>query len=160
MTDIQHIKGTSNILAHLSRNIAVIDISSGIDFEAIVSVQKNDEELRQFLQQETSSLQMKAIYIPQTKTSLWYDISMENIFIYSKKPQQSTLSIVSKLLAGLSEKLRFSWHQQGYIRLDMPLSNMSKTKVVRHMKSAPAFFSILDTQFDHVHIDITACQGY
>lgn len=87
MTDIQHIKGNSHILAHLSRNIAVSDISSGIDFEAIVSVQKNDEDLRQLLQQETSSLQMKAIYIPQTKTSLWYDVSMGNIFIYSKKPR-------------------------------------------------------------------------
>lgn len=44
---------------------------------------------------------------------------------------------LSKLLADLYVKITFG--QQGYKRLDTPLSGQ-KAKVVRHMKAAPAFF--------------------
>ena len=82
-TDIRHISGKDNIVADaLSR---IMDVSKGIDFQALALSQDQDEELQNYLQ-PNSSLILTKVLILKTDVSIYYDVSSKMTRPFITKP--------------------------------------------------------------------------
>ncbi|XP_076660583.1 uncharacterized protein LOC143363941 [Halictus rubicundus] len=69
-TDIRHVSGKDNVIADALSRIA--EISSTVDYVKLAESQQQDEELRMFLQSD-SSLVLKRVALPGTSTELYCD---------------------------------------------------------------------------------------
>jgi len=75
-TDIRHVSGEDNVVADaLSR---VEEVERTLDFEAWAAAQHENEELQQYLE-EDSPLLMKKVRIPDTDVAVFCDVSTQTV---------------------------------------------------------------------------------
>ncbi|RVE51202.1 hypothetical protein evm_004167 [Chilo suppressalis] len=71
--DIKHISGKENITADALSRVEVISIPP--DFETIAQKQHNDPEIRELLENNSSSLKLQKVPVPGTDITLYCDVS-------------------------------------------------------------------------------------
>lgn len=92
-TDIRHIKGSENIIADMLSRIESIE-NDQIDYEELAKLQTTDEELKKFINNNNSSLQLKKIQIPNTNAKIYCDISTKQIRPFIVKEMRKKYSII------------------------------------------------------------------
>ena len=163
-SDIRHVKGVENPVADaLSRiELNALTQHQGIDFEDMARAQANDPDLAQF-QRPSSSLQLEAVPVPASTTTLTCDLStgIPRPFV-----PQSFRRIVFNSLHSLShpgvratERLvtaRYVWPN---IKADVrkwarTCVQCQRSKVQRHTVTPLSTFSTPDARFDIIHLDL------
>ena len=158
-TDIRHISGKDNVVADTLSRITQV---SAIDYKQLAQNQQNDEELANLLQ-SNSSLEFKQCNLPNSKHSIYCDVSTPKIRPYI--PQQlrrevfNTIHNLSHPSHKTTRKLiadRFVWPS-----MNRDITSWSKSclacqssKISRHTKSPVGNFEPSSRRFADVHVDI------
>lgn len=160
-TDIVHIKGEHNIIADTMSRIESITIET--DYAPIAESQTSDDELRQLLHSDATSLDLQKITIPGTNTSLICDMSTGRPRPYLTPPfRHSSFNQLHNLShPGIKATLklvadRFVWPG---MRKDCRLWAQTcipcqQNKITRHTNTPLGNFSTPTRRLKHVHIDI------
>uniref|UniRef100_A0A5S6QC46 RNA-directed DNA polymerase n=1 Tax=Trichuris muris TaxID=70415 RepID=A0A5S6QC46_TRIMR len=160
-TDIQHVKGSANVVADaLSRTNAISVVS--LDYTALAQSQENDAELQNLLAQG-SSLRLQQVPIPGADVNLYCDMSTPRPrpFITAPFRRQAFDSLHdlshpgSKASARLVAE-RFVWP---HVKKDCHAwarvcQQCQRAKISRHVVSPPTHFCMPQARFQHVHLDI------
>lgn len=161
-TKIIYLPGKENIVADLLSRIEQID-SKSIDYRKIATAQENDDELKEFLASDKTSLQLKSVNIPDTDITLMCDTSGKNIRPFI--PNQFR-SLVLEQIHGLSHpgvrattKLvqeRFVWPnlQRSCKEFVKHCIACQKCKIQRHTKAPVTQYGTKCDRFEHVNVDI------
>jgi len=139
--------------------------------EELARQQETDEELKKLLQDGTHSLQLRKLRLDDTDTSIYCDISAEEIRPYMPKSLRNQIFDTTHGLSHPSERStkhliskRFIWPgiNKDITEYETCLQ-CQKNKIHRHNK-IPEHIPIPDTRFDHIHLDIIVplsnIQGY
>ncbi|GFS55033.1 transposon Tf2-6 polyprotein [Trichonephila clavipes] len=163
-TNIQHVPGTRNLVADALSRIEIDSISqaSCLDYKDIAAAQLVDEELKQLLETNSTSLTLKQQYFPLEDITLTCDVSTNVFRPFIPKDYRK---IVFQHLHGLSHpgiaastKLatqRFVWPN---IRRDIKTWVNSyhpcqRSKIYRHTKAPIGTFALPDARFSQIHVD-------
>ncbi|GFX44634.1 transposon Tf2-6 polyprotein [Trichonephila clavipes] len=163
-TNIQHVPGTQNLVADALSRIEIDSISqaSCLDYKDIAAAQLVDEELKQLLETNSTSLTLKQQYFPLEDITLACDVSTNVFRPFIPKDYRK---IVFQHLHGLSHpgiaastKLatqRFVWPN---IRRDIKTWVNSchpcqRSKIYRHTKAPIGTFALPDARFSQIHVD-------
>ncbi|GFT80927.1 transposon Tf2-6 polyprotein [Trichonephila clavipes] len=163
-TNIQHVPGTQNLVADALSRIEIDSISqaSCLDYKDIAAAQLVDEELKQLLETNSTSLTLKQQYFPLEDITLTCDVSTNVFRPFIPKDYRK---IVFQHLHGLSHpgiaastKLatqRFVWPN---IRRDIKTWVNSchpcqRSKIYRHTKAPIGTFALPDARFSQIHVD-------
>lgn len=159
-TDIRHIAGKDNVVADtLSR---IEEVSTPIDFTLLSQSQDNDSELKQLLEGKTS-LNLRKMTIPGTHLQLYCDDNNNTFRPFVTKPFRfkvfESLHSLSHPGTSATAKLvaqRFVWPG---IRKDcrkwaQSCQACQRSKITRHVTTAPGNFSLPRSRFTTVHIDL------
>ena len=159
-SDIRHIAGDDNVVADaLSR---VDEIIVAVDFAALATSQKRDDELKNF-DENASGLNLKLIPIPSTDVSLLCDVSTNNVRPYVttefRKMAFKSIHNVAHLGVKATQRAltqRFVWPGiksdcSAWVRACV---QCQKSKVQRHVSAPVGKFNIPRGRFDHIHIDL------
>ena len=164
-TDIQHISGHNNPVADALSRIELNAITSQppvIDFTQLAAAQKEDSQLQQ-LTQDNSSLSLKSMPAPTTDVMLLCDVSTGTPHPYVPYKFRKTIfnSLHSLSHPGIraTQKLittRYVWPN---INSDVrkwarSCLQCQRSKVHRHTVSPMSTFATPDARFDHLHVDI------
>ena len=164
-TDIQHISGHNNPVADALSRIELNAITSQppvIDFTQLAAAQKEDSQLQQ-LTQDNSSLSLKSMPAPTTDVMLLCDVSTGTPRPYVPYKFRKTIfnSLHSLSHPGIraTQKLittRYVWPNinsdvQKWARSCL---QCQRSKVHRHTVSPMSTFATPDARFDHLHVDI------
>ena len=161
-TDIRHISGKNNVVADtLSRmEIGSIQTPSTIDFNAIATAQKDDEELQQLTE---TSLKLQPLPLPTSESTILCDTSTSNPRPYipakfrrvvfdalhnlSHPGINATQQLITERFVwpGINKDVR-SWTKR--------CLQCQRCKVHRHTKTPIGTFATPDARFDHIHIDL------
>ena len=163
-TNITHISGCQNSVADaLSRITAnAISVHPPIDFTEIANAQKDDAELQQLIE-SNSSLSFKEVPVPTTDVTMICDISTGTPRPYIPPKFRQTIfdSIHSLSHPGIraTQRLvtkRYIWPKinQDVRRWARSCIQCQRSKVQRHTVSPLSTFATQDTRFDQVHVDI------
>ncbi|GFU71041.1 transposon Tf2-6 polyprotein [Trichonephila clavipes] len=162
-TNIQHVPGTQNLVADALSRIEIDSISkaSCLDYRNIAAAQLLDEELKQLLESNSTSLKLKQQYFPLEDVNLTCDVSTNVSRPFIPKDYRK---IVFQHLHGLSHpgiaasiKLvtqRFVWLN---IRRDIKARvnsycHCQRSKIHRHTKAPIGTFALPDARFSRIHI--------
>ncbi|GFU65170.1 transposon Tf2-9 polyprotein [Trichonephila clavipes] len=162
--NIQHVPGTQNLVADALSRIEIDSISqaSCLDYKDIAAAQLVDEELKQLLETNSTSLTLKQQYFPLEDITLTCDVSTNVFRPFIPKDYRK---IVFQHLHGLSHpgiaastKLatqRFVWPN---IRRDIKTWVNSchpcqRSKIYRHTKAPIGTFALPDARFSQIHVD-------
>ena len=75
-TDIRHIPGKNNVVADTLSRLETISVPDSLNYEELSSEQANDDELQDLLNNpDKHSLQLIAIQLPDTETTIYCDTS-------------------------------------------------------------------------------------
>ncbi|GFX06805.1 transposon Tf2-9 polyprotein [Trichonephila clavipes] len=163
-TNIQHVPGTQNLVADALSRIEIDSISqaSCLDYKDIAAAQLVDEELKQLLETNSTSLTLKQQYFPLEDITLTCDVSTNVSRPFIPKDYHK---IIFQHLHGLSHpgiaastKLatqRFVWPN---IRRDIKTWVNSchpcqRSKIYRHTKAPIGTFALPDARFSQIHVD-------
>lgn len=160
-TDIRHISGSANIVADTMSRVDALSAANSIDLHTLATDQKNDNELRELLD-NNQSLQLELIPVPGSDVKIYCDTS-------SKSPRPyvpaSLRHQVFNALHNLSHpgikasavlvSSRFVWPS---IRKDCrswarSCLSCQRSKISRHVHSPLSTFSSPSSRFSHIHID-------
>ncbi|GFX15614.1 transposon Tf2-6 polyprotein [Trichonephila clavipes] len=161
---MQHVPGTQNLVADALSQIKIDSISkaSCLDYKDIAAAQLVDEELKQLLESNSTSLTLEQQYFPLEDITLTCDVSTNVSRPFSPKDYRR---IVFQHLHGLSHpgiaastKLitqRFVWPN---IRCDIKAWVNSchpcqRSKIHRHTKAPIGTLALPDARFSQIHID-------
>lgn len=165
-TDIRHISGENNVVADmLSRPVEAI---TALDYNALVSHQAKDFELRQLLE-NGSSLQLKQVCVPGSLSKVYCDLSgpaprpyltpefrrlvFDSIHGLSHPGVKATQKLVSQ---------RFVWPSMRRDCRDWCRSciHCQRSKVSRHVNSPLEAFPRPTQRFAEVHVDLVGPMPY
>ena len=162
-TNIQHISGENNVVADALSRIEEIVVPSTIPYEEIAQAQKNDQELFDLITSSQTSLKLKEIQTEFSKVPLVCDVSNDTVRPYIPKSFRKAVfdEIHNLSHPGIKVTINliaksFVWP---YMRRDctkwaQTCTACQKSKVWRHNKSPIGEFSIPNTRFTHLNIDI------
>lgn len=163
-SDVQHISGCNNEVADALSRVATIAFPDSLDFAAIAAEQAGDEELKQLLNSERTSLKLELKPLPGTQTQIYCDVSLEGRvrpYIPAKFRWKvlATLHKVSHPGVRGSRKLlgdRFVWPSMNtdVRKFVQACDDCQRSKIHRHTSSPFQNFKIPKTRFQHVHIDL------
>nr|CAH8856759.1 unnamed protein product [Trichobilharzia regenti]CAH8862441.1 unnamed protein product [Trichobilharzia regenti] len=161
-TDIQFIKGDSNIVADSLSRCDVNHLSSiDISLDNIAKLQKNDAELHTC--RRNSSLQLQDVPIPLSDTTIVCDVStgvhrpfvplscrktlFEHLHSLSHPGVRATVKLISE---------RFVWPKMNsdIRKWARQCLQCQRSKVHHHTVTPPKQFNLPDKRFQHVHIDV------
>ncbi|GFT99373.1 hypothetical protein TNCV_1221691 [Trichonephila clavipes] len=163
-TNIQHVPGTQNLVADALSRIEIDSISqaSCLDYKDIATAQLVDEELKQLLESNSTSLTLKQQYFPLEDITLTCDVSTNVSRPFIPKDY---LKIVFQHLHGLSHpgiaastKLATQRFVLPNIRRDIKTWVNSchpcqRSKIYRHTKAPIGTFALPDDRFSQIHVD-------
>ena len=167
-TDIRYITGASNVVPDaLSRVFSITDkspLTHFVDFGAIAQAQQGDTELQELMRSNETSLQFKAVPLPDSVDTILCDVStgiqrpylprqfrkavVEKLHYISHPGIRATQSLVSQ---------RYVWKSMNSDVRDwikVCLQSCQRNKVNRHTQSPLQAFPMPDSRFTSVHIDI------
>ncbi|GBN71374.1 Transposon Tf2-8 polyprotein [Araneus ventricosus] len=162
-TDIRYTKGSDNTVADALSRIEIDEISPAvIDFKEFASAQSADEELKQLLNSNNSSLKIEKQHFPLEDIHLYCDMSQKQPRPFVPKNIRelifNTLHFFSH--PGISASIdliakRFVWPGMRKDIKSMVRScvKCQRAKVTRHTKSPIGTFALPDARFAHIHID-------
>ncbi|GFT99397.1 transposon Tf2-11 polyprotein [Trichonephila clavipes] len=163
-TNIQHVPGTQNLVADELSRIEIDSISqaSCLDYKDIATAQLVDEELKQLLESNSTSLTLKQQYFPLEDITLTCDVSTNVSRPFIPKDYRK---IVFQHLHGLSHpgiaastKLatqRFVWPNimRGIKTWVNSCHPCQRSKIYRHTKAPIGTFALPDARFSQIHVD-------
>lgn len=162
-TDIRHVSGKDNIVADTLSRIEQVNTIDTLDFNKLAQYQQTDGELETFLNNGSSSLQLKAVILPGTTRAVYCDVSTPHVrpFVTKQLRQQAFNSVhqLSHPSARSTAKLmidRFVWPS---IKADVKLMVQTcipcqRSKVGRHNKTLVHGIKVPDKRFKHINIDL------
>lgn len=169
-TDIRHISGKDNVVADpLSR---VDELQVAVDLDVLASSQASDMELTRLLEGE-SSLRLKRLRVPNSRTELYCDVSTPTPrpFVTKDLRRQlfDSLHNLSHPGANATAKLvaeRFVWPgmRRDCRQWSRQCQACQRAKVHRHVSSPLGTFDLPRARFAFIHVDIIGplpvSQGY
>lgn len=161
-TTILHVAGVENTTADTLSRIAAIE-SNIIDYEQIASAQSNCPELKQLLEDNNTTLQLKSVNLPHSETSILCDFSTPTARPFIPKPLRK--KIISKLHniahGGIRStmkiiKQRFIWpsmHKEiaSFVKHCIPCQ---RCKITRHVHSPLQHYQLTAHRFEHINLDL------
>jgi len=162
-TEIIHISGKENTVADCLSRIAQINMPIVVSTEDLATHQKEDEELKSILNSNSSSLDLKELRCGNDDTTLYCDISGNDIRPYVPQCLRRQIFNVVHSVAHPSirttQKLlarRFVWPSMRkdiaqWVRICLACQ---RSKIHRHVRNTPERIAILDERFKHIHMDI------
>lgn len=161
-TNIIHIAGVENTTADALSRIFSIK-STIIDYNQIAAEQSKCAELKKFLDDNNTSLQLKQITVQNSSSSIYCDISTNKVrpFIPS-----SYRKIIINKLHGISHggvratteliKTRFVWPEMGkdIATFVQHCQGCQRSKVSRHIQTPLQSISLPSQRFEHINIDL------
>ncbi|KXJ84088.1 hypothetical protein RP20_CCG020016 [Aedes albopictus] len=158
-TDIRHVSGMDNTVADaLSR----IEAVSSINFSSIAEDQVNDEELERL--QQSSTLKMEPIRIPNLSRSIYCDVSIKNK-VRPFIPAKHRFAVIRQLhgMAHVGTRAtrrlvseRFVWPsmKRDINQFVRECQECQLSKVNRHTVSPLGCFDPPKCRFRHIHVDL------
>lgn len=162
-TTIVHIAGKENSVADCLSRIEQINMPIIVSTEDLAKHQEEDEELKELLDSDSSSLSLRKLHCSDSKTILFCDVSTTDIRPYVPGSLRRQIFDVVHNLAHPSIKAtqkliarRFVWPS---MRKDIAqwvrtCLSCQRSKIFRHVKNTPDRISIPDERFRHIHMDI------
>lgn len=159
-TDIQHIKGTDNVVADTLSRIEAV--SAPLDYKLLVESQEEDDELKR-ITQENSSLCIERVPIPGSSLTVFCDMSTGKARPFITSPFRRSvfdqLHNLSHPGANASLKLisdRFVWPSmnkdcRNWARA---CNDCQRSKISRHVHASLGNFETPTKRFSHIHIDL------
>lgn len=159
-TDVRHIAGKDNVVADTLSRIEELHLP--VDLEILARAQESDSELAKYLA-EGSSLRMKRLTIPGSRTTLYCDVSTPASRPFVPQPLRrqifTSLHALSHPGANTSAKLvaqRYVWPQ---MRKDCrewsrTCLDCQRAKVNRHVSSPLGTLDLPNARFKYVHLDL------
>lgn len=171
-TDIQHVAGADNNLADiLSRISAVANSNDPVTSQELASHQSTDQQLKDLINSNRSSLQLKQFAIPNTSISVWFDTSTPKLRPFVPAPLRTriinTLHSLAHTGSRSTSKLireRYVWpkmHDDVKKTVKMCVQCQA-TKVQRHNRTPLGQYQPPHERFEHINIDLiklTPCDG-
>lgn len=156
-TDIRHITGKDNVVADSLSRIESVDSIEQINIEKLAESQKIDKEMKAFLANNESALQIKLVTLPNSTKAVACDVSTGHVrpFITTEFRQQAFESIHN--LAHSSKRTtvkqiteRFVWPDMKKDVTEMVKTCLScqKSKIAQHNKTAIENFKVPDLRLD------------
>lgn len=162
-TQIRQITGQANTVADCLSRIEQIDMPIIVTTEDIAKYQEDDEELKNLIDSNSSSLKLKKLRCDDQDTQLYCDVSGKDVRLYIPLQLRRQVFNVVHNLAHPSirstQKIiarRFVWlsmHKDvtQWIKTCLPCQ---RNKIFRHVKNTPERIAIPDERFRHIHMDI------
>lgn len=161
-TNIHHVPGEQNVAADCLSRINSVQ-SEFVDYEALAKEQDNSNELRLLLANENQSLILRKCAIPNTKVTIYCDISNDRIrpFITDtfKKIIMEKIHCLSHPSIRTTTKLikeRFVWSNMGtdISKIVKHCIPCQRSKIGRHNKSPIGKIVPPSNRFEHINVDI------
>lgn len=162
-TDIQHVSGKDNVVADMLSRIESVGLPETVEAEEILAAQQDDEELKQLLLDNPTSLILRKIQIPNCSSEVYCDVSTDNIRPYIptilRKRIFHQFHDISHPGIRTSRKLvrkNFVWPSMNRDCLIFSKSclNCQRSKIHKHTKSAIGQFIPPGDRFQEISIDI------
>lgn len=162
-TDIIHITGDKNTVADALSRVQAIEFPVIVSTEDIAKAQEEDEELKEYLRSNSSSLQLKKLNLENGDTTLYCDISGSDVRPYIPLSLRRRIFNTVHNLAHPGSKptrkllsRKFVWPSMRkdvteWVRTCLPCQ---RNKILRHVKTIPEKIAIPDERFRHIHMDI------
>lgn len=161
-TDIQHISGTSNVVADTLSRIEELQVP--VDLEVLAKLQAKDPELAEYLQgSEEKSLRLTKMDLPGSPIKLYCDVSTPTFRPFVPKPLRlqifNCLHSLSHPGANATAQLiaqRFVWPRMRKECREWSKACLTcqRTKVTRHVSSPLGTLDLPSARFRYVHIDL------
>lgn len=161
-TNIHHLAGTENNVADALSRINDITTPVIITTDDIAANQRTDEELKNLLQ-NPGTLNLKQLRVDNTETTIYCDVSTENIRPYIPKPLRRRIFDVVYNTVHLSGKTtrrqistKFVWSSMNkdIMHWARTCLQCQRTKIGRHVRRRPEQIHVPDERFSHIHMDI------
>ncbi|XP_063244803.1 uncharacterized protein LOC134546161 [Bacillus rossius redtenbacheri] len=159
-TDIRHIPGSTNTVADsLSR---LESVTAPVDYHALARAQAADEELRKFLQRD-SSRRLKKVKIPDSPLEVYCDVSTPTTRPFlTPQLRRAAFDMAHRLVhpgikaTGKLVSQRFVWPsmQADCRRWARSCIPCQRSKIAWHTSSPVGSFIPPSSRFDHVHLDL------
>ena len=162
-TDIRHVPGDANPVADALSRASMNQLSSTVDFVALATAQTTDTELATLRARTDSALTWEDHPCPTGTTTLVVDVSTGKPRPYVPAAFRRTvfesLHSISHPAIRASQRLigtRYVWSGMHRDIRDWTktCTACQKSKVYRHIVAPTGSFSLPDSRFDTVHIDL------
>ena len=162
-SDIQHISGKDNVVADTLSRVEAITLPSTIDFEDLADEQTNDQELKNLVGKNSTSLQIKRIQLPDCNKTLLCDVSHEKVRPYVPKTYRKKIfeSLHNLSHSGIRASVKLIASRFVWPRMNSEVRDLAKCCILcqrnkehKHTKSNLKLFSVPDQRFEHVNLDI------
>ena len=160
-TDIRHISGSENVTADTLSRLEEINATT-FDYDALAESQANDSELQNLLH-HGSSLNLQRVAIPNSKSKLYCDISVNPPRPYvTRKFRRQIFDMLHNLShpgGTASVRLvtqRFVWPgiRKNCREWSRECLQCQRSKITRHTSSPFSTFQTPSSRFSHIHLDI------
>lgn len=164
-TDIQFIRGESNVVADsLSRPFDVDVIgNTDLNLNILYKEQENDSEIKDLVKNPSKSLNLKLIKVPFINLEIWCELSLDNPRPYV--PSSLRKLVFTKLHniahPGTRSTKRLISRKYFWPKMSTQINEWSReclkcqqSKVHKHTKSPIVKIPIPNGRFQHIHLDI------
>ena len=162
-TDIRYVKGSEQVVPDALSRVDSIYANSYVDFSKLAECQRDDETLQNLLTSPHTKLKFVKIKVPNSQHMLWCDVSTGRNRPYVPEMYRKELF---EILHGLSHpgiKGSRKLFSRCYVWLGMNKDirdwvrvclRCQQNKVTVHTKAPLKHFTVPDSRFQHVHIDL------
>lgn len=161
--EIQHISGKDNIVADALSRLEEIKISPQIDFESLAKAQESDDELKELLLSQNSSLEFELIPILGSNCSLYCDTSTK-----TKRPfipvgfRKAVFQSVHNLShPGIKATVRLATSKFVWPSINKDIRDWTKgcltcqkSKVSKHVHSPLQNYPTVSQRFEEINLDL------
>ena len=173
-TDIRFIAGKKNYVADALSRITIneIAVETGVDFKVMAEAQTKDEEIQQYVNNNSTSLQLKHVKLDDF-TTLICDLSTTVMRpLVPKNFRKQVFEIIHGLAhPGVKTTRRMLTEKFVWPRISSDASRWARecttcqqSKVHQHTRAPISDFRVASRRFEHIHVDIVGplpvSQGY